>query len=96
MNQQRLSQSAPVRSPPPLAPQSPQSGVMGGGGNQMRLQQLQMEKERLRLKHQELLRQDSCTRQYSYILSFCILADAFCVVFAVARITPEMKAQIAD
>ncbi|KAM5182091.1 transcriptional coactivator YAP1 isoform 3-T3 [Mantella aurantiaca] len=57
MNQQRLSQSAPVKSPPPLAPQSPQSGVMGGGGNQMRLQQLQMEKERLRLKHQELLRQ---------------------------------------
>ncbi|XP_040196134.1 transcriptional coactivator YAP1 isoform X4 [Rana temporaria] len=57
INQQRLSQSAPVRSPPPLAPQSPQSGVMGGGGNQMRLQQLQMEKERLRLKHQELLRQ---------------------------------------
>ncbi|XP_053312484.1 transcriptional coactivator YAP1 isoform X3 [Spea bombifrons] len=59
MNQQRLSQSAPVKSPPPLAPQSPQTGVMGGGGNQqqMRLQQLQMEKERLRLKHQELLRQ---------------------------------------
>ncbi|MEE6472892.1 hypothetical protein FKM82_009768 [Ascaphus truei] len=59
MNQQRLSQSAPVKSPPPLAPQSPQSGVMVGGGNQqqMRLQQLQMEKERLRLKHQELLRQ---------------------------------------
>ncbi|XP_075054888.1 transcriptional coactivator YAP1 isoform X3 [Mixophyes fleayi] len=59
MNQQRLSQSAPVKSPPPLAPQSPQSTVMGGGGNQqqMRLQQLQMEKERLRLKHQELLRQ---------------------------------------
>ncbi|XP_071990296.1 transcriptional coactivator YAP1 isoform X3 [Engystomops pustulosus] len=59
MNQQRLSQSAPVKSPPPLAPQSPQSGVMGGGGNQqqLRLQQLQMEKERLRLKHQELLRQ---------------------------------------
>ncbi|XP_044139994.1 transcriptional coactivator YAP1 isoform X3 [Bufo gargarizans] len=59
MNQQRLSQSAPVRSPPPLAPQSPQSGVMGGGANQqqLRLQQLQMEKERLRLKHQELLRQ---------------------------------------
>eukprot|EP00063_Salmo_salar_P065511 XP_014040346.1 PREDICTED: transcriptional coactivator YAP1-like [Salmo salar] len=26
------------------------------GSNQMRLQQLQMEKERLRLKHQELLR----------------------------------------
>ncbi|XP_063301004.1 transcriptional coactivator YAP1 isoform X6 [Pelobates fuscus] len=59
MNQQRLSQSAPVKSPPPLAPQSPQSGVMGGSNNQqqMRLQQLQMEKERLRLKHQELLRQ---------------------------------------
>ncbi|XP_072259054.1 transcriptional coactivator YAP1 isoform X4 [Pyxicephalus adspersus] len=57
INQQRLSQSAPVKAPPPLAPQSPQSGVMGGGGNQMRLQQLQMEKERLRLKHQELLRQ---------------------------------------
>ncbi|XP_068122957.1 transcriptional coactivator YAP1 isoform X3 [Hyperolius riggenbachi] len=57
MNQQRLSQSAPVKAPPPLPPQSPQSNVMGGGGNQMRLQQLQMEKERLRLKHQELLRQ---------------------------------------
>ncbi|KAM8977657.1 transcriptional coactivator YAP1 [Pelodytes ibericus] len=58
MNQQRLSQSAPVKSPPPLPPQSPQSGVMGSGNQQqMRLQQLQMEKERLRLKHQELLRQ---------------------------------------
>ncbi|MEE6472893.1 hypothetical protein FKM82_009768 [Ascaphus truei] len=64
MNQQRLSQSAPVKSPPPLAPQSPQSGVMVGGGNQqqMRLQQLQMEKERLRLKHQELLRQELALR----------------------------------
>ncbi|XP_044139995.1 transcriptional coactivator YAP1 isoform X4 [Bufo gargarizans] len=64
MNQQRLSQSAPVRSPPPLAPQSPQSGVMGGGANQqqLRLQQLQMEKERLRLKHQELLRQELALR----------------------------------
>ncbi|XP_018103466.1 transcriptional coactivator YAP1-B isoform X3 [Xenopus laevis] len=58
MNQQRLSQSAPVKSPPALQPQSPPSGVLGSGGNQqMRLQQLQMEKERLRLKHQELLRQ---------------------------------------
>ncbi|KAM9321536.1 transcriptional coactivator YAP1 isoform 2-T2 [Gastrophryne carolinensis] len=54
MNQQRLSQSAPVKAPPP---HSSQSGVIGGTGNQMRLQQLQMEKERLRLKHQELLRQ---------------------------------------
>ncbi|KAM4700727.1 transcriptional coactivator YAP1 isoform 3-T3 [Discoglossus pictus] len=56
---QRLSQSAPVKSPPPHTPQSPQSTVMGGGGNQqqLRLHQLQMEKERLRLKHQELLRQ---------------------------------------
>ncbi|XP_067423938.1 transcriptional coactivator YAP1 isoform X5 [Emydura macquarii macquarii] len=58
---QRISQSAPVKQPPPLAPQSPQGGVMGGGSSnqqqQMRLQQLQMEKERLRLKHQELLRQ---------------------------------------
>ncbi|KAG9491338.1 transcriptional coactivator YAP1 isoform X4 [Eleutherodactylus coqui] len=64
MNQQRLSQSAPVKSPPPLAPQSPQSGVMGGGGNQqqLRLQQLQIEKERLRLKHQELLRQELALR----------------------------------
>ncbi|XP_018411856.1 PREDICTED: transcriptional coactivator YAP1 [Nanorana parkeri] len=57
MNQQRLSQSVPVKAPPPMPPQSPQSGVMGGGGSQIRLQQLQMEKERLRLKHQELLRQ---------------------------------------
>nr|XP_045001270.1 transcriptional coactivator YAP1 isoform X6 [Jaculus jaculus] len=58
---QRISQSAPVKQPPPLAPQSPQGGVMGGGSSnqqqQMRLQQLQMEKERLRLKQQELLRQ---------------------------------------
>ncbi|XP_043360124.1 transcriptional coactivator YAP1 isoform X5 [Dermochelys coriacea] len=58
---QRISQSGPVKQPPPLAPQSPQGGVMGGGSSnqqqQMRLQQLQMEKERLRLKHQELLRQ---------------------------------------
>ncbi|XP_051490068.1 transcriptional coactivator YAP1 isoform X6 [Apus apus] len=58
---QRISQSAPVKQPPPLAPQSPQGGVMGGSNSnqqqQMRLQQLQMEKERLRLKHQELLRQ---------------------------------------
>ncbi|XP_070605783.1 transcriptional coactivator YAP1 isoform X2 [Erythrolamprus reginae] len=58
---QRISQSAPVKQPPPLAPQSPPGGVLGGGTSnqqqQMRLQQLQMEKERLRLKHQELLRQ---------------------------------------
>ncbi|XP_066476052.1 transcriptional coactivator YAP1 isoform X5 [Tiliqua scincoides] len=58
---QRISQSAPVKQPPPLAPQSPPSGVLGGSNSsqqqQMRLQQLQMEKERLRLKHQELLRQ---------------------------------------
>lgn len=58
---QRISQSAPVKQPPPLAPQSPPGGVLGGSNSsqqqQMRLQQLQMEKERLRLKHQELLRQ---------------------------------------
>lgn len=58
---QRISQSAPVKQPPPLAPQSPQGGVLGSGSSnqqqQMRLQQLQMEKERLRLKQQELLRQ---------------------------------------
>ncbi|XP_053166387.1 transcriptional coactivator YAP1 isoform X10 [Hemicordylus capensis] len=58
---QRISQSAPVKQPPPLAPQSPPGGVLGGGNSnqqqQLRLQQLQMEKERLRLKHQELLRQ---------------------------------------
>ncbi|XP_036392535.1 transcriptional coactivator YAP1 [Megalops cyprinoides] len=55
LNQQRISQSAPVKQAPSL-PSSPQGGVMSGN-NQMRLQQLQMEKERLRLKHQELLRQ---------------------------------------
>ncbi|KAM6341704.1 transcriptional coactivator YAP1 isoform 4-T4 [Podargus strigoides] len=63
---QRISQSAPVKQPPPLAPQSPQGGVMGGSNSnqqqQMRLQQLQMEKERLRLKHQELLRQELALR----------------------------------
>nr|XP_033805130.1 transcriptional coactivator YAP1 isoform X9 [Geotrypetes seraphini] len=63
VNQQRLSQSAPVKPPP--ASQSPQGSVMGGGSSQqqqMRLQQLQMEKERLRLKHQELLRQELALR----------------------------------
>ncbi|XP_077197640.1 transcriptional coactivator YAP1 isoform X7 [Paroedura picta] len=58
---QRIGQSAPMKQPPPLAPQSPPSGVLGSGSSnqqqQMRLQQLQVEKERLRLKHQELLRQ---------------------------------------
>ncbi|XP_042313526.1 transcriptional coactivator YAP1 isoform X6 [Sceloporus undulatus] len=62
---QRISQSTPVK-PPPLAPQSPPGGVLGGGNSnqqqQMRLQQLQMEKERLRLKHQELLRQELALR----------------------------------
>lgn len=63
---QRISQSAPVKQPPPLAPQSPQGGVMGGSSSnqqqQIRLQQLQMEKERLRLKQQELLRQELALR----------------------------------
>lgn len=55
LNQQRISQSAPVKQGPPL-PSSPQNAGVIGGSSQMRLQQLQMEKERLRLKHQELLR----------------------------------------
>uniref|UniRef100_A0A8C6QTA2 Transcriptional coactivator YAP1 n=1 Tax=Nannospalax galili TaxID=1026970 RepID=A0A8C6QTA2_NANGA len=63
---QRISQSAPVKQPPPLAPQSPQGGVLGGGNSnqqqQIRLQQLQMEKERLRLKQQELLQQELALR----------------------------------
>uniref|UniRef100_A0A8C5JX80 WW domain-containing protein n=1 Tax=Jaculus jaculus TaxID=51337 RepID=A0A8C5JX80_JACJA len=49
---QRISQSSQVKLPPPLAPQSPQGGVMGGGSSN---QQQQM---RLRLKQQELLRQE--------------------------------------
>ncbi|KGL96795.1 Yorkie, partial [Charadrius vociferus] len=64
--QQNIMNSASVKQPPPLAPQSPQGGVMGGSSSnqqqQMRLQQLQMEKERLRLKHQELLRQELALR----------------------------------
>ncbi|CAO2636183.1 Transcriptional coactivator YAP1 [Lemmus lemmus] len=63
---QRITQSAPVKQPPPLAPQSPQGSVLGGGNSnqqqQMQLQQLQMEKERLRLKQQELLRQELALR----------------------------------
>ncbi|XP_023565277.1 transcriptional coactivator YAP1 isoform X1 [Octodon degus] len=63
---QRIGQSAPVKQPPPLAPQSPQGAVMGSNNSnqqqQMRLQQLQMEKERLRLKQQELLRQELALR----------------------------------
>lgn len=52
LNQQRITQSAPVKQGGPL-PSGTHGGVMGGN-NQLRLQQ--MEKERLRLK-QELLRQ---------------------------------------
>ncbi|XP_005173719.1 transcriptional coactivator YAP1 isoform X1 [Danio rerio] len=54
MNQQRISQSAPVKQGSQL-PSSPQSGVMSGN-NPIRLQQIHIEKERLRIK-QELLRQ---------------------------------------
>lgn len=54
INQQRISQIAPVKQGSQL-PSSPQSGVLSGN-NQIRLQQIQMEKERLRIK-QELLRQ---------------------------------------
>ncbi|XP_029373423.1 transcriptional coactivator YAP1 isoform X2 [Echeneis naucrates] len=53
LNQQRITQSAPVKQGGQL-PSNTHSGVMGGN-NQMRLQQI--EKERLRLKQQELLRQ---------------------------------------
>ena len=60
LNQQRMTQSAPVKQGGPLPP--PHSGVMGGN-NQMRLQQL--EKERLRLKQQELLRQRPQVRNRS-------------------------------
>ncbi|XP_035288989.1 transcriptional coactivator YAP1-like isoform X4 [Anguilla anguilla] len=56
LNQQRMNQSGPVKQAPPL-PSSPQARV-----SQMRLQQLQMEKERLRLKHQDLLRQELALR----------------------------------
>ncbi|EHB16511.1 65 kDa Yes-associated protein [Heterocephalus glaber] len=63
---QRISQSAPVKQPPPLAPQSPQGDVMGGSNSnqqqQMRLQQLMMEKQRLQLKQQQLLRQELALR----------------------------------
>ncbi|XP_034024366.1 transcriptional coactivator YAP1 [Thalassophryne amazonica] len=51
LNQQRITQSAPVKQGGQL-PSGTHSGVMGGN-NQMRLQQ--MEKERLRMKQQELL-----------------------------------------
>ncbi|XP_063763107.1 transcriptional coactivator YAP1 isoform X2 [Eleginops maclovinus] len=49
LNQQRITQSAPVKQGGPQPP-----GFMGGN-NQMRLQQI--EKERMRLKQQEMLRQ---------------------------------------
>ncbi|XP_064831472.1 transcriptional coactivator YAP1-like [Oncorhynchus masou masou] len=55
LNQQRITQSAPGKQGSQL-PSSPQSGGVMGCSNQIKLQQLQMEKERLRLKHQELLR----------------------------------------
>uniref|UniRef100_A0AAZ3P9J2 WW domain-containing protein n=1 Tax=Oncorhynchus tshawytscha TaxID=74940 RepID=A0AAZ3P9J2_ONCTS len=55
LNQQRITQSGPSKQGGQL-PSSPESRGVMGGSNQMRLQQLQMEKERLRLKHQELLR----------------------------------------
>ncbi|XP_026994964.1 transcriptional coactivator YAP1 isoform X2 [Tachysurus fulvidraco] len=53
LNQQRITQSAPVKQGTQL-PSSPQNPPVMGGNSQLRLQQL--EKERLRLKHQELLR----------------------------------------
>lgn len=53
LNQQRISQSAPVKQAGQL-PSNAHSAVMGGN-SQLRLQQI--EKERLRLKQQELLRQ---------------------------------------
>lgn len=65
MNQQRISQSAPVKQGSQL-PSSPQSGVMGGN-NQIRLQ-LQMEKERQRIK--ELLRQRPQVRR-TPVRTFC-------------------------
>lgn len=67
MNQQRISQSAPVKQGSQL-PSSPQSGVMGGN-SQIRLQQIQMEKERLRIK-QELLRQRPQVR-HTPVRTFC-------------------------
>nr|XP_037850846.1 transcriptional coactivator YAP1-like [Chlorocebus sabaeus] len=55
---ERISQSAPVKQPPPLAPHRPQGGVMDIGNlnqqQQIPLQQLQMEKEKVQLKQQEL------------------------------------------
>ncbi|XP_038673639.1 transcriptional coactivator YAP1 isoform X3 [Scyliorhinus canicula] len=67
VDQQRLTQSAPVKPPPSIgshSPHSPQGGAISGSNTQqqMRLQQLQFEKERLRLKHQELLRQEMALR----------------------------------
>ncbi|XP_072899347.1 transcriptional coactivator YAP1 isoform X3 [Hemitrygon akajei] len=67
MDQQRMTQSAPVKTPQsmgPHSPHSPQGGAISGSNKQqqMRLQQLQFEKERLRLKHQELLRQEMALR----------------------------------
>ncbi|XP_067890175.1 transcriptional coactivator YAP1 isoform X2 [Heterodontus francisci] len=64
MDQQRLTQSAPVKTSPSMGPHSPQGGAISGSNTQqqMRLQQLQFEKERLRLKHQELLRQEMALR----------------------------------
>ncbi|XP_051882561.1 transcriptional coactivator YAP1 isoform X3 [Pristis pectinata] len=67
MDQQRMTQSAPVKTSPsmgPHSPHSPQGGAISGSNKQqqMRLQQLQFEKERLRLKHQELLRQEMALR----------------------------------
>uniref|UniRef100_A0A2K6Q1P9 Transcriptional coactivator YAP1 n=1 Tax=Rhinopithecus roxellana TaxID=61622 RepID=A0A2K6Q1P9_RHIRO len=55
---ERISQSAPVKQPPPLAPHSLQGGVMDIGNlnqqQQIPLQQLQMEKEKVQLKQQAL------------------------------------------
>ncbi|KAL7878348.1 hypothetical protein AOLI_G00093220 [Acnodon oligacanthus] len=72
LNQQRISQSAPVKQGAQL-PSSPQNAGVMGGNSQMRLQQLQMEKERQRLKHQELLRDPRSDTRTSQNIS---LADA--------------------
>lgn len=57
LNPQRISQSAPVNQGGPLPP----SNHSMGSNNQMRLQQI--DKERLRLKQQELLRQRPQVRE---------------------------------
>lgn len=80
MNQQRITQSAPVKQGGQLPPSS---------HSQMRLQQ--MEKERLRLKQQELLRQRPQVRKQELLYLQKATRSIFSVCCVSISVEPKMS-----